>query len=107
MKSDKKLSKDDRGLDWRKYGYVISSGYRKKVILGLTQGPKTPKQLSMDTKLYLSHVSHTLKELSSLSIVTCLTPELRRGRVYRLTDDGTEIAEYIKGANSNVPKDQI
>jgi predicted transcriptional regulator len=107
MKSDKKLSKDDRGLDWKKYGYVISSGYRQKVILGLTQGPKTPKQISIDTKLYLSHVSHTLKELSSLNIVICLTPELRRGRVYKLTKDGREIAAYIKGANSNASKEPL
>jgi len=83
-------------LDWKKYGYVISSGYRKKVILSLTEGPKTPKQIAIETSLYLSHVSKTLKELSSFEIVTCLNPELKRGRVYELTKDGKEIAKQIK-----------
>ena len=87
-------------MDWKKYGYVISSKYRKKVILCLVEEPKTPKQIATDTNLHLSHVSHTLKELSSLNIVTCLTPELRRGRVYKLTDDGKEIATYFKGKYS-------
>jgi len=83
-------------LDWKKYGYVISSEYRKKVIFSLTEGPKTPKQIAIETSLYLSHVSQTLKELSSLEIATCLNPELKRGRVYELTKDGREIAKQIK-----------
>ena len=83
-------------MDWKKYGYVISSNYRKKVILSLTEGPKTPKQIATETNLYLSHVSKTLNELSSSEIVICLNPELKRGRVYELTKDGREIAKQIK-----------
>lgn len=83
-------------MDWKKYGFLISSDYRKKVVISLTEGPLTPKQIAVKTGLYLSHVSHTLKELSSLNIVTCLTPELKRGRIYELTSDGKEIALYIK-----------
>jgi predicted transcriptional regulator len=83
-------------MDWKKFGFLISSDYRKKVALSLTEGPMTPKQIAVKTGLYLSHVSHTLKELSSLNIVTCLTPDMRRGRIYELTDDGKEIALYLK-----------
>jgi len=83
-------------LDWKKYGYVISSEYRKRVIFSLVGGPKTPKQIAIDTSLHLSHVSQTLKELSSFEIVICLNPELKRGRVYELTKEGREIAKQIK-----------
>lgn len=82
-------------MDWKKYGFVISSRYRQKVIQILMQGPRTPKQISIETGLYLSHVSKTLNELSSLEIVTCLTPDLKKGRIYKLTKDGSEIAKYL------------
>jgi predicted transcriptional regulator len=82
-------------MDWKKYGIVISSRYRQEVIKTLMQRPKTPKQISIETGLYLSHVSKTLNELSSLEIVTCLTPDLKRGRIYDLTKDGRDIASYL------------
>jgi len=82
-------------VDWKKYGYVISSNYRKKVLDSLQKSPKTPKQIAAETNLYLSHVSKTLNELVSFQIAVCLTPELKRGRIYELTKDGKEIAKYI------------
>lgn len=82
-------------MDWNKYGYVISSEYRKKVITSLLKSPKTPKQITTDTNLYLSHVSKTLNELASAGNVICLTPKLKRGRIYELTRDGKEIAKYL------------
>jgi len=83
-------------MDWEKYGQVISSQYRQKVILDLLSGPMNPKQIATETSLYLSHVSKTLKELAALDLVDCLTPALRRGRIYRLTSEGEEIARYLK-----------
>jgi predicted transcriptional regulator len=82
-------------VDWKKYGYIISSEYRKKVLDSLQKGPKTPKQIAAETNLYLSHVSKTLNELVSFGTAVCLTPELKRGRIYELTKDGKEIAKYI------------
>jgi predicted transcriptional regulator len=83
-------------LDWSKYGYVIASEYRKKVIEALRFGPKTPKQIASETELHLTHTSWTLGELVVQGIVVCLTPQLRRGRLYQLTDEGIEIAEYVE-----------
>lgn len=84
-------------MDWRKYGYVLSSTYRQKIVLCLKDGPKTPKQISLESRLHLSHVSSTLKDLGNKDIVKCLTPDLRKGKIYGLTDDGKEIADKIKG----------
>ena len=83
-------------MDWKKYGYVLSSTYRQKIVLSLKEGPKTPKQVSTDTKLHLSHVSSTLKDLVSSDVVECLTPDLRKGKIFGLTKDGREIAEKME-----------
>jgi len=83
-------------LDWKKYGYLISSDYRRKVVISLLDEPKTPKQIAAEINLYLSHVSKTLKELQDIGIAVCLTPELKRGRIYELTAQGKELAKYLK-----------
>ena len=88
-------------MDWEKYGFVISSNYRKKVIISLSDGPKTPKEIADETNLYISHVSKTLSELQSVGLVLCLTPTLKRGRVYKLTTNGKEISKYIKRRTNN------
>ena len=85
-------------MDWKKYGYVVSSDYRKKVVTSLLAGPKTPKQIAVEVSLYLSHVSKTLNELQEFEIAICLTPELKRGRIYELTKEGKDLAKYLKEA---------
>jgi predicted transcriptional regulator len=83
-------------MDWTKYGFVVSSSYRQKVVLSLKRYPKTPKQVSSELKLHLSHVSLTIKELCEIGIVENLTPELRKGKVYQLTTAGEEIAKALE-----------
>jgi len=83
-------------MDWAKYGHVIASDYRKRIVLSLMKGPKTPKQVSEETELYLSHVSRVTNELMKKEVVRCLTPKLRRGKVFTLSDDGEEIAKQLQ-----------
>jgi len=82
-------------LDWERYGHVIASSYRTRIVLLLLKGPKTPKKLAVDSGLYLSHVSTTLKDLLQKEIVVCLTPKLRRGKIFDLTEIGKIIASSI------------
>jgi predicted transcriptional regulator len=70
-------------------------------VISLLEGPKTPKQIAVEVNLYLSHVSKTLNELQQLDIALCLTPELKRGRIYELTEAGKEIAKYLKERKRN------
>jgi DNA-binding MarR family transcriptional regulator len=83
-------------LDWSKYGRVIASSYRKRVVTALENGPKTPKQIADATNLHLSHVSRFVKELEKNGVLQCLTPELRRGKLIALTKDGKEIVRELK-----------
>lgn len=58
--------------------------------------PKTPKHVAIESGLHFSHVSKTLNELQELHIVVCLNPQLRRGRIYDLTEEGKEIAKQLQ-----------
>lgn len=76
-------------------GYVIASNYRKKVLQALKEKALTPNTISEKTGIYPTHVSTTLKELSKMNIVVCLTPKLKKGRLYTLTKEGKEILNSI------------
>ena len=83
-------------MDWEKYGFTIASKYRTKVVMALSQKPKTPSEIAEETGLYLSHVSSTISGLIENNIIRCLTPSLKRGKVFDLTEAGKEIAAEIK-----------
>jgi len=80
---------------WEKYGYIISSKYRIHVVISLLKHPKTPTQISSEMKANLGHISRTLKELSKLQIVLCINPSAIKGRIYKLTIVGEQIANQI------------
>ena len=83
-------------MQWKMLGYVLASKYRQKVILALIKGERTPREIADSTGLYLSHVSSTLSELENKGLVKCLTPDLRRGKLFRLTEMGKKIAKEVQ-----------
>lgn len=82
-------------MDWNLIGFIKASEYRKKVILALKKGNKTPKELRNELGYYMSHISHTLRELSEKNLVVCLTPNLYKGKIYALTELGNKIIKLI------------
>ena len=76
-------------------GYVLASEYRKKVMLSLQEKPLTPVTIANETKLHTSHVSNTLAELTKEKLIVCLTPKLRKGRLYKLTIIGKKVLNNI------------
>lgn len=82
-------------LFWEGFGFVTASSYRKIILSKLKKSPKTPKNLSKETNLPISHISKTLKELKEKKIVECLSPSLRKGKIYALTNIGEEIAKGL------------
>ena len=77
-------------------GYVLASTYRKKVIFVLKEEALTPNTISEKTGLYPSHVSQTLSELTKKKLVICLTPKLKKGRLYELTSDGKNMQKHVR-----------
>ena len=76
-------------------GFILGSDYRHKVLAELKKGFKTPKLISKDTGIQINHVSNVLKELSDKGLISCKTPELRKGRIYQITNKGEDILSRI------------
>ncbi len=76
-------------------GYIKASNYRKKIIKSLQDKKLTPIELAKETDIPLSHVSNTLAELLEKDLVVCLTPKLRKGRLYDLTREGRNVLKNI------------
>ena len=43
-----------------------------------------------------NHLSNPLKQLKEYELVECINPEVRKGRLYRLTDKGDALVKNIK-----------
>lgn len=85
---------------WDDIGFVISSRYRIAVLERLEQGPATPSRIAEDSGLAIAHVSRALGRLRDRSLVELLVPEARKkGRVYGVTERGTEVLEQIHAQN--------
>lgn len=65
------------------------------MIQTLSKRNTTPKEISLSAKIQLSHVSNLLHELTEEGLVVCLTPRLKRGRIYALTEAGKDVAEEL------------
>lgn len=88
------------GDDWDIIGFIISSDYRIVVLRRLAEGPATPSQIASDAGIGIAHVSRALKELRDRGLVELLVPENRKkGRVYGITSEGTEIWSEIESQN--------
>lgn len=76
--------------------YVEISTYRSKVMKSLAKDAKIPSQIAKDTDIVQNHMSNTLRQLREHELVECINPEVRKGRLYRLTEKGEKIINDIK-----------
>ena len=77
------------------YGYIISSSYRTNVLKAFDNKPRFPSELAKKAGIKQNHVSNVLKELKNKGLVDIINPEAKKGRYYRLTKMGEEIAEEL------------
>lgn len=56
---------------------------------------KIPSAIARDSGIRTNHISKVLSELKSHDLVECINPEVRKGRLYRLTDKGKKIINGI------------
>ena len=75
--------------------YVKISSYRTKVLKSLGDDVKMPSEISKDTEILQNHISNVLRQLKEHELVECINPEVRKGRLYRLTDKGKNVAKNI------------
>lgn len=76
--------------------YVQISTYRTKVMKSLYEDVKIPTIIARDSGIKTNHISKVLSELKAHELVECINPEVRKGRLYRLTDKGEKITEKLE-----------
>ena len=75
--------------------YVQISKYRTKVMKALEGDVKIPTAIANDSGIRTNHISKVLGELKDHELVECINPEVRKGRLYRVTDKGEKIVDKI------------
>ncbi|WP_367270523.1 transcriptional regulator [uncultured Methanobrevibacter sp.] len=76
--------------------YVKKSSYRLKVLKTLGNDAKMPKEIANDSGILPNHISNVLRQLKDKEIVECINPEVRKGRLYRLSDNGLDVLEELE-----------
>ena len=56
---------------------------------------KIPSEIANDTEIFQNHISNTLRQLKEHKLIECITPEVRKGRLYRLTEKGKTVSKNI------------
>ena len=56
---------------------------------------KIPSEIANDTEIFQNHISNTLRQLKEHELIECINPEVKKGRLYRLTDKGETVTENI------------
>ena len=79
----------------KEISYVKISKYRSKVMKSLDGDVLIPTQIARNSEIRPNHISKVLTELKAHELVECINPEVRKGRLYRLTDKGKEIVDEI------------
>ena len=75
--------------------FVQISKYRLKAMKALEDNVKIPSVIARDSGIKTNHISKVLSELRAHGLVECINPEVRKGRLYRLTDIGEEVVEHL------------
>lgn len=75
--------------------YVNRFQYRLKVMKSLDGEVKIPSEIAKDTEIFQNHISNTLKQLKEHELIECINPEVRKGKLYRLTNKGKNITENL------------
>ena len=75
--------------------YVKISKYRENVMKSLEGEVKIPTTIARDSEIRTNHVSKVLGELKDHELIECINPEVRKGRLYRLTDKGETLVTNL------------
>ena len=85
--------------DWRVVGLVRASPALSAVLRELvaSEPPRiTQRALSKRANVSFGHMSEHITKLAELSLAKCLTPDVRKGKLYCATDTGRLVMMEIK-----------
>lgn len=76
--------------------YVKQSTNRTKVLKTIGINILKPTDITKKTNIHINNVSRSLKQLKEKGLVEILNPESKRGRLYRITEEGKRILKNLK-----------
>lgn len=79
----------------KEISYVQISKYRTKTMKSLDGEVLIPSQITKNSGIRTNHISKVLAELKSHELVEYINPEVRKGRLYRLTEKGEKVTENL------------
>ncbi len=80
----------------KEISYVQISKYWTKTMKSLDGEVLIPSQIAKNSGIRTNHISKVLAELKAHELVECINPEVRKGRLYRLTDKGEKVTENLE-----------
>ena len=83
-------------LDENTMKYVNRSKYRVRTLKAIGVDVKMPKEIAHDSGILQNHISNVLRQLKDKDLVECLNPKARKGRLYRLSDDGLDVLDKLE-----------
>ena len=82
-------------MDDKLVKYVNRSSYRVKVLKSLGEDAKMPNEIASDSGILPNHISNVLRQLKEKDVVECINPEVRKGRLYRLSENGLDVLNEL------------
>jgi predicted transcriptional regulator len=65
------------------------------IMKALSEEARTPTETSKQLHIDSAQVTRSLKELETINLVRCLTPNLKKGRLYGLTEEGKVVLAQL------------
>lgn len=79
----------------KEISYVQISTYRTKVLKAIGDEVNIPSKIAKDSDIMQNHISNVLKQLREHKLVECINPEVKKRRLYRLTEKGNELFKNL------------
>ena len=76
--------------------YIKASEHRQNIVKYLGDELKTPSEIGEELDIRTNHISNLLADLRKKDIVLCATPNVKKGRLYKLTDTGKRVSTFLK-----------
>lgn len=83
-------------MQWEDVGFIKASQIRLNIIFLLSNRAMTPKEIQVHLALHFPQVSRALRELQQRGLVQCITDDLKKGRLYVLSEKGIEVITTLK-----------
>lgn len=75
--------------------YVKASQYRIKIMKSLDGKVKIPSEIAKEIGMPQKRISGSIDHLKNHNLIECINPQVRKGRLYRLTYLGKEVVKKL------------